>query len=90
MGVLVVSSAICVAQDPNKSGANAKTRTVNKQSAGASQNPGERAFQANCSRCHTAPEQLSPRIAGTVTRHMRVRASLSAKDTEAILHYLAP
>ena len=54
------------------------------------QDPGERKFQANCSRCHTAPEQLSPRIAGTVTRHMRVRASLSAEDERDILRYLAP
>lgn len=52
--------------------------------------PGERKFQANCSRCHTAPEQISPRITGTVLRHMRVRASLSAEDEQDILHYLAP
>jgi cytochrome c5 len=51
---------------------------------------GERKFQANCSRCHTAPEQLSPRIVGTVVRHMRVRASLSAQDEQDILRYLAP
>jgi cytochrome c5 len=52
--------------------------------------PGERAFKANCSRCHTAPEQLSPRIAGTVLMHMRVRANLSAADEKALLHFLAP
>jgi cytochrome c5 len=52
--------------------------------------PGAQKFQANCSRCHTAPEQISPRIAGTVLRHMRVRASLSAEDERDILHYLAP
>jgi cytochrome c5 len=54
------------------------------------QDPGERKFQANCSRCHTAPEQLSPGIAGTVVRHMRVRASLSVVDERDILRYLAP
>lgn len=52
--------------------------------------PGERKFQANCSRCHDAPQQLSPRITGTVLRHMRVRASLSAEDEREILRYLAP
>jgi len=52
--------------------------------------PGERKFQANCGRCHNAPDQLSPRIAGTVVRHMRVRASLSAEDERDILRYLAP
>jgi cytochrome c5 len=52
--------------------------------------PGEKKFQQNCSRCHNAPEVLSPRIAGTVLLHMRVRASLSAADEREILHYLAP
>jgi len=54
------------------------------------QSPGERAFNANCSRCHNAPEQLAPRITGTVMMHMRVRANLSAADEKVILHYLAP
>jgi cytochrome c5 len=53
-------------------------------------NPEERAFQANCSRCHYAPESLSPRITGTVVRHMRVRANLSAEDERLILSYLNP
>jgi cytochrome c553 len=53
-------------------------------------NPGERAFQANCGRCHNPPEQLSPRITGTVLRHMRVRALLSPQDEHDILKYLAP
>jgi mono/diheme cytochrome c family protein len=53
-------------------------------------NPGERAFQANCVRCHNPPEQLSPRIAGTVLRHMRERALLSPQEERDILKYLAP
>jgi cytochrome c2 len=51
---------------------------------------GERAFKANCSRCHYAPDTLNPRITGTVIRHMRVRANLSAADERAILRYLNP
>jgi hypothetical protein len=51
---------------------------------------GEQKFQANCGRCHTFPEQLSPSLTGTVVRHMRVRASLSAQDEKDILKYLAP
>ena len=90
IGALVLSSAISLAQNTNTQAATTKTATINKQSVGASQDPGEKAFQANCSRCHSAPEQLTPRIAGTVVRHMRVRASLSAKDAQAILRYLAP
>jgi len=56
----------------------------------AATNPGERAFQANCGRCHNPPEQLSPRIAGTVLRHMRERALLSPQDERDILKYLTP
>lgn len=54
----------------------------------ASNNAGEKKFQANCSRCHNAPQELSPRIAGTVLQHMRARASLSVVDERAILRYL--
>ena len=51
---------------------------------------GELKFKQNCSRCHNAPQDLSRRISGTVMLHMRARASLSAADERAILHYLAP
>lgn len=51
---------------------------------------GERKFNANCGRCHSFPEQLSPTITGTVVRHMRVRANLSAEDEKDILRFLAP
>jgi cytochrome c553 len=56
----------------------------------AATNPGERAFQANCGRCHNPPEQLSPRITGTVLRHMRERALLSPQDERDILKFLTP
>lgn len=51
---------------------------------------GERLFQIQCARCHHAPEQLPPRITGTVLRHMRVRALLSQEDERALMKYLAP
>jgi cytochrome c5 len=54
------------------------------------ENAGEVKFQQNCSRCHNAPQELSPRISGTVVLHMRARASLSEADAKAILRYLAP
>ena len=54
------------------------------------QSEGDRIFQQNCSRCHNAPEGFSPRISGTVIRHMRVRASLSKHDEEQLLHFLNP
>ena len=51
---------------------------------------GERIFKQNCSRCHNEPEGFSPRISGTVVRHMRVRASLSKHDEEELLHFFNP
>ncbi len=51
---------------------------------------GQRIFEQNCSRCHNAPEGFSPRISGTIVRHMRVRASLSKHDEEELLHFFNP
>ena len=51
---------------------------------------GERIFKQNCSRCHNEPEGFSPRISGTIVRHMRVRASLSKHDEEELLHFFNP
>ena len=56
----------------------------------AATNPGERVFQANCGLCHNPPEQISPRITGTVLRHMRERALLSPQDERDLLKFLAP
>jgi cytochrome c5 len=54
------------------------------------QDEGTRIFQQNCSRCHNTPEVFSPRISGTVARHMRVRASLSKHDEEVLLRFFNP
>ena len=51
---------------------------------------GNRIFEQQCSRCHNAPEGFSPRISGTIVRHMRVRASLSKHDEEELLHFFNP
>jgi cytochrome c5 len=51
---------------------------------------GKRVFQQNCSRCHNAPQSFPPQISGTIVRHMRVRASLSANDERALLRFLNP
>jgi len=55
-----------------------------------SQDEGQRVFEENCSRCHTAPEGFLPRISGTIVRHMRVRASLSQHEEEELLHFFNP
>ena len=57
---------------------------------GTNGSEGEKRFQANCVRCHQAPEDLSVREVKAVIRHMRVRAMLSAEDEQLILKYLAP
>jgi cytochrome c5 len=64
-------------------------RTPNKKDASHPEE-GERVFQQQCSRCHAAPESFSPRISGTVVRHMRVRASLSQSDEQKLLRFLNP
>jgi cytochrome c5 len=51
---------------------------------------GEKAFQTHCSRCHNAPEDLSPRVVAAVVRQMRVRAMLSAEDERALVKFFAP
>ena len=57
---------------------------------GTTTNEGERLFEVNCGRCHRPPDQLSPKITGSVLRHMRVRATLTQEDQQKILKYLAP
>jgi hypothetical protein len=56
----------------------------------AKEDEGVRIFSQNCSRCHNAPDGFSPRISGTVVRHMRIRASLSKHDEEELLRFLNP
>ncbi len=50
---------------------------------------GERNFHANCGRCHSAPPKFAPRMAGTIVRHMRVRATITNEEMRSILRYLA-
>ena len=89
LGSTVLAILLAIAQTSN---ANPQQSNQQKKNAHTDnqQDDGEKKFQQNCSRCHNAPESLSPRIVGTVIRHMRVRASISQKDAEAILHYLNP
>ncbi len=86
---LILSAMVAPAQTANvtqSSKAPAKAQAANKTPSDA----GQRKFEANCSRCHSAPEQLRPSLTGTVVRHMRVRANLSAQDEKDILKFLAP
>jgi cytochrome c5 len=51
---------------------------------------GQKIFRQNCARCHDAPQSFPPQITGTILRHMRVRASLSAEDEKALLQFMNP
>ncbi|HWR14690.1 MAG TPA: hypothetical protein VN577_07660 [Terriglobales bacterium] len=82
------------AQDSTVGGKTTSTSAPNgsarqKQAPDAA-DEGERLFHVHCSRCHDAPQQLSPRAAATVLKHMRVRASLSQETEKLILDYIRP
>jgi cytochrome c5 len=88
--VLSLGSLLAWAQVSSSPQGGVPAASPAKQAATSSISPGERVFQANCGRCHNPPEQLSPRITGTVLRHMRVRALLSPQDERDLLKFLAP
>ena len=77
-----------MAQDQPATPANKKPTVA--QAAPQQEDDGERIFKQNCSRCHNEPEGFSPHISATIVRHMRVRASLSQHDAEAVLHFFNP
>lgn len=91
LGVACLSlvQAVFQAQDV-PSAAPQQKPAAKPQPAAHDDHAGERAFEANCHRCHYAPQSLSPRITGTVVRHMRTRAVLSAREEQEILSYLNP
>ena len=64
--------------------------TSPKKALPVHQDAAARAFQTHCSRCHNAPETLSPSLTGTVVRHMRVRANLSAEEERLIYTFFNP
>jgi len=92
VAVLVVSAGVCFAQAtaPSPAPSPAPKAEPTKRSAAIPEDPGERAFATHCGRCHNAPESLPPAVTGTVVRHMRVRANLSAEEARLILGFLAP
>ncbi len=93
LSVLLLSfasaSALATKQTSGPAAAPSSTSSAQTQQTNP-QNEGQRVFEQNCSRCHTAPESFSPRISGTIVRHMRVRASLSQHDEEELLRFFNP
>jgi cytochrome c5 len=91
LAFVVLASSVALAAPQNQP----PTAQENKGHAAAHtvqqhEDEGTRIFQANCSRCHNTPEGFSPRISGTIVRHMRVRASLSKHDEQELLRFLNP
>jgi cytochrome c5 len=74
-------------QTATKAGKKPATTSKPQQS---DEDDGQRVFDQNCSRCHNAPEGFSPRISGTIVRHMRVRANLSKEDEQKLLRFFNP
>jgi cytochrome c5 len=81
---------LCAQQVAQKASGQATPALLSHNSPSTDSDRGERVFKQNCSRCHDAPQSFSPRISGTIIRHMRIRASLSEQDEKAILHFLNP
>ena len=79
-----------IVQDRPSASPSAPQTTAAAHASPRAGDEGERIFQQNCSRCHTAPEGFSPRISGTIVRHMRVRASLSKHEEEELLRFFNP
>jgi cytochrome c5 len=89
LGLIAVVVA-AAAQSPNPQQQPASSKTMVASTAANESAEGEKRFEIHCGRCHTPPENLSPREVRAVIRQMRVRANLSAEDERLILKYLAP
>ena len=86
----IATGTLVLPQTPAAPKAAPATKPAAKPDLTKQADVGQRKFDANCGRCHSFPEQLSPSLTGTVVRHMRVRANLSAEDEKDILRFLAP
>lgn len=95
LGIALLAS-ICAltmtAQDNTAPAPKTATRHTHGKQSGKvdEQEEGQQVFARRCSSCHNAPEGFSPRISGTVVRHMRVRANLSQHEEEALLRFFNP
>jgi cytochrome c5 len=88
-GALTVGVTFAVGQSQDNS-QQPRGKTVSKATQTASPKRGARVFEQNCSRCHNAPQGLSPSVSGAVAMHMRVRANLSDEDYKALRQFLNP
>lgn len=89
-GALAAPISLHSKPQPKCATGSGKAQTANAQGANAPQDQGQKIFDRNCSRCHNAPEGFSPRISGTIVRHMRTRANLSEQDEKELLKFFNP
>jgi len=87
MGVAALSAPQAHTQAAPPRGAQVKVKAYQSPKRAQSEDEGQKIFDQNCSRCHATPEGFSSRISGTIVRHMRVRANLSAHDEQVLLQY---
>lgn len=90
VGFAILTGTFCVWTSAAQSDSSRSTapKTSNETTnAGPS---GEQLFQTHCVRCHQPPEAISSREARAVVRHMRMRATLSERDEQLLLKFLAP
>ena len=90
LAIFLLGSLLAWAQAATSAQSGGKAPSTKQAKPAVAIDPGQRAFEANCSRCHNPPQGFSPRITGTVLRHMRERALLSAQDERDLLKFLAP
>jgi cytochrome c5 len=90
LGVALLAAIPLASETSKTDGPQAPSGAKQAKDAPSQQIDGDQVFQQNCARCHTVPETFSPRVSGTVVRHMRVRAGLSAEDEKALLRFLNP
>jgi cytochrome c5 len=95
LGLVLSITALAMASSSSRAQTDTQAKSTASSRLSRSGHPvtpdrGQRVFQENCGRCHSAPEGLSPSASGAVARHMRVRANLSEADFKALLHFVNP
>jgi mono/diheme cytochrome c family protein len=85
-----VACAVMHAQTPQKVNPPTAQATAGTHATQQHAGDGQRIFAQNCSRCHNPPDGFSPRISGTIVRHMRVRANLSEEDMKTLMKFFHP
>jgi cytochrome c5 len=90
MAVTITTAALSVASGHSQAAPHAEQTQAEANQPrknGQNENGGQRVFEQNCARCHRSPEGFSPRISGSIVRHMRVRVNLSEHDEQALLKF---